>query len=255
MLTARPMFSPSRACTVSTSICVFGVLLAAVVYTCSRVSYSSTLSTSGAMRCTPGYKVPGRAPQSWLTRTPPNPSGTTAMLKATRSGSTPANASRWASPKRTGTAEEPDTQDDQQVFQDQHVCSSFRSRGAVTESSVPGFRRLRCAGQSLVTAHTSAITETRASLFAAPRVERAYKLCGPANQLGSHRRDCPDGGGAHQLQRGAEHQPIHGDGCRPGENRGHNQHRQIHQNPHVASRGSAALRSAVCIARGTPGQI
>src|SRR6266404_5787687 len=154
------MFNPSRAWTVSTSFSVLGKWLAAVVYTCSRVSYSSTLSTSGVMRCTPGYNVPGRAPQIWLTRTPANPSGTTAMLYATKRGSTPAAASRWASPQRTGrkgransafassgaaaqqpaqlrgkvnvinnqragAAEEADAENNQQIFQDEHLLAPF----------------------------------------------------------------------------------------------------------------------------------
>src|ERR1051325_315337 len=88
-----PMFNPSRACTVSSSFGVAlliaidvlaGALLVVAVDggrqpaggvadgrdPCSRVSYSATASTNGVTRCTPGYSVPGRTPQNWLTRTP-----------------------------------------------------------------------------------------------------------------------------------------------------------------------------------------
>ncbi len=96
------MFKPSRACTTNTSFSDFAVALAAVEYTCSRVSYSATLSTSGVTKCTPGYNVPRRAPQIWLTRTPAEPSGITTMLNANKMGSTPEIASRWAKRQRTG---------------------------------------------------------------------------------------------------------------------------------------------------------
>src|SRR5258708_31677020 len=80
-----PMFNPSRACTVSNSFAFLPPSVAAVRYTCSRVSYSATLSTNGVTRCTPGYSVPGRTPQNWLTRTPAVPSGTTTIdRKSTR---------------------------------------------------------------------------------------------------------------------------------------------------------------------------
>jgi hypothetical protein len=46
----------------NTSFSDFAKALASVEYTCSRVSYNATLSTSGVTKCTPGYKVPGRAP-------------------------------------------------------------------------------------------------------------------------------------------------------------------------------------------------
>src|SRR5215472_13193225 len=97
-----PMFSPSRACTVSRSFTPFTPSVAAVTYTCSRVSYSATLSMSGVTTWTPGYNVPGRTPQIWLTRTPALPSGTTAMLCEISSSKPASPASCAALRHRTG---------------------------------------------------------------------------------------------------------------------------------------------------------
>ena len=54
------------------------------------------------MKCTPGYSVPGRVPEIWLTRTPAIPLGTTTMLKLTRNGSQAMIASFFAVDQRTG---------------------------------------------------------------------------------------------------------------------------------------------------------
>jgi hypothetical protein len=96
------MFNPSRACTESTSPFFLSVSAATVEYTCSRVSYNATLSMSGVTMCTPGYSVPGRAPQIWLMRTPADPSGITTMLSASSSGKIAVAANCRASFQRTG---------------------------------------------------------------------------------------------------------------------------------------------------------
>src|SRR5437016_14329137 len=49
--TARPMFKPSRACTVSRSPFCLAFSDATVEYTCSRVSKMATESTSGVTMC------------------------------------------------------------------------------------------------------------------------------------------------------------------------------------------------------------
>ena len=59
-------------------------------------------STSGVIRCMPGYNVPGRAPQNSLTRTPAAPSGITAKLSVISRSRPPAIVNCSASRQRTG---------------------------------------------------------------------------------------------------------------------------------------------------------
>src|SRR6267143_1154662 len=59
-------------------------------------------STSGVTKCTPGYNVPGRAPQISLTRTLAAPSGITTKLSVINSPRAPAAISCSASRQRTG---------------------------------------------------------------------------------------------------------------------------------------------------------
>src|SRR5467141_10218 len=59
-------------------------------------------STSGVTKCTPGYNVPGRAPQISLTRTPAAPSGITTKLSVINSTRAPAAISCSAGRQRTG---------------------------------------------------------------------------------------------------------------------------------------------------------
>src|SRR5215471_3685187 len=51
------------------------------------MSYSTTESSMGTTKCTPGYNVPGSVPAVWLTLMPPIPLGTTTMPAARMSGS------------------------------------------------------------------------------------------------------------------------------------------------------------------------
>jgi hypothetical protein len=57
-----------------------------VVNSWSRVLKSSTRSTSGTTKCTPGYSVPASVPLVWLTRTPAIPLGTMTIPAETSSG-------------------------------------------------------------------------------------------------------------------------------------------------------------------------
>ncbi len=57
-----------------------------VVNNWSRVLNSSTRSTSGITKCTPGYRVPASVPLVWLTRTPAIPLGTITMPAEIKSG-------------------------------------------------------------------------------------------------------------------------------------------------------------------------
>ena len=69
-----------------------------VVKSWSRVSKSSTLSSNGATKCTPGYSVPASVPLVWLTRTPAMPLGTTTMLNASKTGAQASNPKARAVP-------------------------------------------------------------------------------------------------------------------------------------------------------------